>query len=131
MTDLSKKVIIIAIIIAIALASIGIYVFTKDKPKEAKQRRIEGYEQLDESKYPGYKEKLSAIQKEHPNWTFTILYTDLNWDDVIFNETAGCHSSNLVDSSEGGEGTGEWICPVCGEKVYQVPGWKCTSKIGV
>ena len=130
-----KTLSVVFIVIAIVIIIGGIFLLNKNKSNDSskvtKQRREEGYEKLDEKKYPGYKEKLSEIQKEHPNWTFTILYTDLDWDDVIFNETAGCHGGNLVDGAEGGVGTGEWLCPVCSEKIYQAPGWKCASKAGV
>ena len=115
----------------IAIAIITIFVFSADNYATITQTKEEGFENLNESKYPGYKEKLRAIQKEHPNWIFTILHTGLDWDDVIFNETVACHSNNLVDGAEGGVGTGEWICPICGEKIYQAPGWMCTSKVGV
>ena len=115
----------------IVIAILAIFVFSTDNFATVTQTKEEGFEKLDESKYPGYKEILRAIQKEHPNWTFTILHTGLDWDDVIFNETVACHSNNLVDGAEGGVGTGEWICPICGEKIYQAPGWMCTSKIGV
>ena len=132
----TKKIVIIVTIIVIAIiAIVGAFFLLKKNDvktsKTTKQRREEGYDNLDEKKYPGYKEKLDKIKSEHPNWNFSILYTGLDWDDVIFNETAGCHSINLVDGSEGAIGTGEWICPVCGDRIYQEPGWKCTSKVGV
>ena len=38
---------------------------------------IEKY--VDDSKYPGYKEKLLALKKENPNWKFTLYYTNLDW----------------------------------------------------
>ena len=129
MKNALKIFIIIAIIIVIAI--LGVVLFNQNNLEVAKQIREEGYENLDESKYPGYKEKLETIKKEHPNWNFTILYTGLDWDDVIFNETEANHGLNLVDGSEGGVGTGEWLCPICDEKVYQDPSWKCASKIGV
>lgn len=119
------------IFVITAIAILTIFLLSTDNFATTTQTKEEGFETLDESKYPGYKDKLRALQKQHPNWTFTILYTGLEWDDVIFNETVACHSNNLVDGAEGGIGTGEWICPICGEKIYQKPGWMCTSKIGV
>ena len=32
---------------------------------------------IDSNKYPQIKEKLESLQKEHPNWKFKILYTDI------------------------------------------------------
>ena len=51
---------------------------------------IERY--IDESKYPGYKEKMITLKKENPNWEFTIYYTGLDWKTVLYNETKGLHS---------------------------------------
>ena len=48
---------------------------------------IEKY--IDESKYPGYKEKLIALKKENLNWKFTLYHTGLDWNTVIYNETKG------------------------------------------
>ena len=38
---------------------------------------------MDASKYPGYKEKLQQLQNQHQNWTIKLVYTGLNWDDVL------------------------------------------------
>ena len=129
MNNLSK-ICIITTIIAI-IVTLCIFFISKKDDATLEQKRVEGFENLNESKYPGYKEKLRTIQKKHPNWTFTILYTDLNWEDVIFNESVGNHSINLVDGSDERIGTGEWLCQPCGEKIYQSPSWKCASKLGV
>ena len=95
-------IIITLIIVIIVITILGVLLLNKKEIKTISQRKEEGFENLDESKYPGYKEKLKAIQKEHPNWNFTILYTGLNWDDVILNESEANHSINLVDGSAGG-----------------------------
>ena len=39
--------------------------------------------QLDSNKYPGYKQLLDHLKSKHPNWTFTILETGLDWEQVI------------------------------------------------
>lgn len=85
---------------------------------------IEKY--VDESKYPGYKEKLLALKKENPNWKFTLYYTNLNWNTVIYNETEGLHSRSLVQGKNG-----EWLCDECGTKVYDAGGWMCASEKAV
>ena len=44
------------------------------------------FSQLDESKYPGYKEALQSLQKQHPNWIIKIDYTGLDWNAVLDGE---------------------------------------------
>ena len=44
------------------------------------------FEQLDDSKYPGYKSLLRQIQSKHPDWIITIKYTGLDWNTVIEKE---------------------------------------------
>ena len=77
---------------------------------------------INTSKYPGYKEKISALMQAHPGWNFELLYTGLKFDQVIAGETA-LHSRNLVPKSY----NGEWICSICGTKSYD-SGWYCTSR---
>ena len=77
---------------------------------------------IDETRYPGYKEKLENLQKAHPNWNFELLYTGLNFEDVTSGECK-VHSRNLVPSSY----SGEWVCPVCGTKLYD-SGLYCASE---
>ncbi len=74
------------------------------------------------TKYPGYKEKLETLQSAHPNWTFTFLYTGLDWSTAINNESINYHGRSLVQNK-----TGEWICPICGNKVYDGSNWYCSS----
>ena len=79
------------------------------------------------SKYPGYRTLIDSLKKAHPNWTFTILYTDLDWNQVLKNETTAKHGRNLVSSSK----TGEWVCSVCKDKKYDNGSWKCASEATV
>ena len=44
-----------------------------------------------------YKPYLEELQKKHPNWSFTALYTNLDWDYVISNENK--FGTNLVPRS--------------------------------
>lgn len=44
-----------------------------------------------------YKPYLEELQKKHPNWKFTALYTDLDWNYVIDNENQ--FGKNLVPKS--------------------------------
>lgn len=80
-----------------------------------------------DSTYPGYKTLIDSLKKAHPNWTFTILYTDLDWNQVLKNETTAKHGRNLVSSSK----TGEWVCSICKDKKYDNGSWKCASEATV
>ena len=98
-----------------------------DSAKKTVLKTLEDIEKnIDENKYPGYKEKLIALKKANPNWKFTLYYTNLNWETVIQNETKGLHSRSLVQGK-----TGEWLCEVCGTKVYDAGGWMCASEKAV
>ena len=77
---------------------------------------------IDEKKYPGYKEKIQNLMDKHPNWNFELLYTGLKFEDVIAGEYR-VHARNLVPTSYGGE----WICSVCGTTLYD-SGWYCASE---
>lgn len=53
----------------------------------------EGIENFPDS----YKPYLRELQKRHPNWSFTALYTELDWGNVINNENK--FGLNLVPKS--------------------------------
>ena len=55
--------------------------------------RKEGIENFPDS----YKPYLIELQKKHPNWSFTALYTNLDWNYVIDNENV--FGKNLVPKS--------------------------------
>ena len=98
-----------------------------DSAKKEILETIEDIEMhIDENKYPGYKERLRTLKKSNPNWKFTLYYTGLDWNTVIYNETKGLHSRSLVQGK-----TGEWICKQCGTKVYDFGGWMCASEKAV
>ena len=82
---------------------------------------------IDESKYPGYKSALKAIKEAHPNWKIKLYYTGLDWQTVINNETTGhggSPKSLIYDTYDG-----EWICPYCGTKKYDISQrWYCASQ---
>ncbi len=75
--------------------------------------------------YPGYKERIDAIKKAHPNWKFIIMETGLDWNDVIKNEYTGHFDTpkNLIQGKSGG-----WICSICGSRVYDTGEWMCASE---
>lgn len=82
---------------------------------------------INSTKYPGYSELIENLKKAHPNWTFTLLYTGLDWNQVIKNETTAVHGRNLIDGSK----TGEWVCSSCSSKKYDNGSWKCASEATV
>ena len=43
-------------------------------------------ETIESKTYPPTKEMIPKLKNEHQNWNFKILYTDLDWNEVIENE---------------------------------------------
>lgn len=77
--------------------------------------------------YPGFKELIDNLKAKHPNWNFTVLYTGLDWDQVIKNETTARHGRSLVTASK----PSSWFCSVCGDKPYDNGSWRCASEAAV
>lgn len=77
---------------------------------------------IDSNRYPGYKERLMALKAEHPNWNFTLFYTGLDWNTVVYNETSARHGRSLIQKKGG-----EWRCQTCQDKVYDGVNWYCAS----
>lgn len=116
----------IAIIVSIIIITANIILGTAFvKPSYAVQERLEISDKLDN--YPAYTELINNLKKLHPNWKFKILYTELDWNQVIKNESTAWHGRNLVDSSK----TGDWICPICQDKSYDNGSWRCASEATV
>ena len=83
---------------------------------------VDGIENFPES-YQGY---LEELKKEHPNWSFTALYTNLDWDYVIQNENI--FGKNLVPKSY----NDRWKNTKPGEYNVEVDaGWVDSSKQAV
>lgn len=98
-----------------------------DTAKKITLKTVQDIEKnIDDTKYPGYKERLIALKKANQSWNFTLYYTNLNWDTVLYNETEGLHGRSLVQGK-----AGAWLCPKCGTKVYDSGGWMCASKEAV
>lgn len=60
---------------------------------------------IDNTKYPGIKEKIDRLKTSYPNWEFEILYTGLKFSDVVNGEYS-TKTNCLVDTSIY---QGEWI----------------------
>ena len=87
---------------------------------------------IDEDEYPGYKDKIQQLEKEHPNWDIKLLYTGLDWNYVLDNECTGHGSSPkslIYDTYEEA-----WRCheEECVDRKYDVSGrWYCASRPAV
>ena len=118
----------IILIIIIAVISISFIIV------EANKQKYEVYDgtNLDEDKYPGHKELIDNLQSAHPNWTFTLFYTRLDWNEVIANEGHSDFRTNplnlIPDSSKYPE---DWRCTICGDKRYDNGTWLCASDTAI
>ncbi len=127
MHKIPKKVKVIMIVLFIVLLIIGLVVTIIVESKKQKYKEYTG-KNLNESKYPGYKERINKLQEEHPNWTFTLFYTKLDWEEVIENEGHQDNTEyplNLIpDSSKYPE---DWRCEIDKEKTFDNGTWLCAS----
>ena len=119
------KIIIVAILVLIL---IGWLIFAVIQESQ-KQKYVEyDGENLNESKYPGYKELIDNLQTKHPNWTFTLFYTKLDWEEVIANEGHKDNTeypTNLIpDSSKYPE---DWRCEIDKDRTFDNGTWLCAS----
>ena len=125
-----KKRLILIIIFILTFAIINLIMM---KPVQAvTQIRSTDIDKIDEQKYPGIKQRVQDLQSKHPNWNFKVLYTVLDWNEVIVNEYVGHGESprNLVPV--GSSFTGEWICESCtANRTYDNGNWHCASKIAL
>ena len=114
------------LIISIILISSTISLF--NNITFAKQTISTDIDGINDKKYPGIKSLIQDLQEEHPNWNFKILYTGLDWEDVIEGEYTGHKKSpsNLVP--KGDSYAGNWICSICGTKAYDNGSWYCASE---
>lgn len=83
---------------------------------------------IDKTAYPKVQEMIQELKSKYPKWNFKILYTDLEWNEVIQNEYTGHKTSpkNLVYQSANYKGA--WICSICGDLAYDNGSWKCASE---
>lgn len=123
----SKKIKIVGILCLIIIILIFLTIAIIKENKKQKYVIYNG-KNLSESKYPGYKEKIDELKEKHPNWTFTLFYTKLNWQDVIKNEGHVDNTKyplNLIpDSSKYPE---DWKCEIDKDKAFDNGTWLCAS----
>ena len=119
---------ILLVIMIVVLTSIVII-----RIEESKQKyEIYDGKNLEEDKYPGYKELIDNLQASHPNWTFTLFYTRLDWEEVIANEGHSDERTNplnlIPESSEYPE---DWRCEIDKDKRFDNGTWLCASDIAI
>ena len=121
-----NKIIISLMILTIILYSL-FGIILQNTSLAVNQTKSEDINSINETKYPGIKQQIQQLQSKYPNWKFKILYTGLDWNDVINNEYTGHGKSpkNLIYKSASYQG--EWICAICGESGYDNGNWKCAS----
>ena len=125
MENLKKLISLILIFILLT----SIFLILGEKEVQAISQTISSdINSLDDSQYPGIKSMIQTLQAQYPNWNFKILYTDLEWSDVIAGEYQGHGGSpkNLVQYSNNYKGA--WICPICGDRPYDNGSWRCASE---
>ena len=121
---INKVILILKILLIIVL----LFCFIGSNSFAISQTTSTDINSIDSNTYPQIKEMLQQLKAEHPNWNFKILYTDLDWNEVIANEYVGHGSSprNLVPANS--NYPDEWICPTCGNTTYDSGSWRCASQ---
>ena len=118
-------IMILAYLIVAFMPNMSSKVYAQDMAPGTLSRDVNA---LDDNLYPGIKSKITDLQKIHPNYTFLLYYTGLNWQDVLSAEFQGHSYSpmNLVQQND--RYNGKWICPICGSHRYDNGSWCCASK---
>ena len=124
----NPKITVIMMCVLICIIIIALIFSYIESNKDKQKYIIYDGKNLNENKYPGYKELIDNLKENHPNWTFTLFYTKLDWNDVIKNEG---HSDervsplNLIpDSSKYPE---DWKCEIDKDKRFDNGTWLCAS----
>ena len=93
------------------------------------QYKSTNIDEIDDSMYPGVKKLIQNMKKIYPNWNFKILYTGLDWNEVLENEHTGHGAipTNLIPTNSSTYNN-KWICPICSTTPYDTGDWYCASK---
>ena len=118
----------ISIILSFVFIAYSLLILFNNESYAISQSISSDYNSLDDTQYPGIKSMIASLKAQYPNWNFKILYTDLDWNDVISGEYQGHGASpkNLVQKSSNYQG--QWICPICGDRPYDNGSWRCASE---
>lgn len=118
MRKIKNKILFISIVILFLLLLVGLLIYSKVDAST----KLNGIENFPSS----YQPYLIELSKKHPNWTFTALYTDLDWNYVISQENI--FGKNLVPKNY----TDSWKNTNPGEYNVEVDsGWVDCSKQAV
>ena len=125
-----KKTKALAIILTINIIITVLWGIYPSKIFAASQKIDNQISKIDDRKYPGIKNMIENLQKNHKNWNFKVLYTGLNWNTVIKEESK--HGRNLIGAKQKSY-SGDWICEDCEEKkkTYSGGNWVCVSNDAV
>ena len=115
----------ISIVLILTLIAYSLISLLNNKTYAVSQSISSDIDGINESLYPGFKEKIKSLQAQYPNWTFKVFYTNLEWSDVIANEYTGHNSGprNMIQATSNYQGA--WICPICS---YSNGSWRCASQ---
>lgn len=128
--NIKKQEIFAIIFLILIISNIFFAMVNVNQVFAVNQTISEDINSIDSSKYPGVKEQIQQLKTKHPNWSFKILYTDIDWNEAIGKEYLGHGSSpkNLVPKTH----NSSWICNICGvDKAYDNGSWRCASKSGI
>ena len=128
--SIKKQEIFAIIFLILIISNIFFTMVNVNQVFAVNQTISEDINSIDSSKYPGVKEQIQQLKTKHPNWSFKILYTDIDWNEAIGKEYLGHGSSpkNLVPKTH----NSSWICNICGvDKAYDNGSWRCASKSGI
>ena len=129
---MNKSIEKIFIILILVITCIIMNPILGNKALAINQTETNDINSIDSNQYPQIKEMLQKIKKEHPNWNFKILYTDIDWSEAIANEYVGHGSSprNLVPANNS-RYDDAWKCKVCGDKAYDNGNSNCASEAAI
>lgn len=122
-----KKIVSIFLIVLLLTIILIININSQLSFAESKRYIYDGTN-LSTSKYPGFKERIDVIKQKHPNWNFIIMETGLDFEQVIKAQYTGhlATPKNLIQGK-----SGEWVCSICGDRVYDTGNWKCASEAAI
>lgn len=128
-TNPKKVSLILSVLVFIIIIIIVLITIFSNTNIETSQKYVEyNGKNLDENKYPGYKSLMDDLLTNYPNWSFTLFYTKLNWDDVISNEGHVddiISPLNLIPNSS--KYPDDWKCEIDKDKTFDNGTWLCAS----
>ncbi len=81
--SIKKQEIFAIIFLILIISNIFFAMVNVNQVFAVNQTISEDINSIDSSKYPGVKEQIQQLKTKHPNWSFKILYTDIDWNEAI------------------------------------------------